>query len=158
MFFKYLKLFLMIVCASIFAPSFSDAKLLTHCEFVHQLRKYGVPKWQIPTLSCIAYWESNYNSSKVDFERGKYGKSPIILIAYTHWEIRLVGFFKLRPISWFEKFISDLLLLLILNKCELTRSTFSSFIFIKQQPITYTILKMLDYLHQDRAFILSRQK
>ncbi|XP_057671877.1 lysozyme-like [Diorhabda carinulata] len=51
----------------------SEAKIFKRCEFVHQLEKHGVPDWQIPTLTCLAKWESSFDSGKLDYKYGKHG-------------------------------------------------------------------------------------
>ncbi|CAH1107220.1 unnamed protein product [Psylliodes chrysocephalus] len=57
---------LAILCAS-------QAKMFKRCQFVHQLAQHGVPDWQIPTFTCIAHWESGYDSGKLDYKTGTHG-------------------------------------------------------------------------------------
>lgn len=60
----------------------SNAKMFLPCEFVHQLYKHGTPGWQIPTMTCIAVWESGLNSSKINVEYGRHGELFIFIKIY----------------------------------------------------------------------------
>ncbi|KAG5863401.1 hypothetical protein JTB14_013197 [Gonioctena quinquepunctata] len=56
----------------------SESKHFSVCHFVDQLQKHGVPEWQVPTLTCIALWESRLNSRHFDLDNGKHGIFGIV--------------------------------------------------------------------------------
>ncbi|XP_018562961.1 lysozyme c-1-like [Anoplophora glabripennis] len=62
--------------------SLSEAKVFERCEFAHQLLKYGIPKWQIPTWTCIAQHESNFDTSQINHSSGDHG---ILQISEIYW-------------------------------------------------------------------------
>ncbi|KAJ8922213.1 hypothetical protein NQ315_004150 [Exocentrus adspersus] len=62
--------------------SVSEAKVFERCEFAHQLLKYGVPKSQIPTWTCIARHESEFDTSKINHDTGDHG---ILQISQIYW-------------------------------------------------------------------------
>lgn len=59
-----------------------ESKFYSRCEFVQYLSNYGTPRDQIPTWSCIASHESNYNTQAINPDSGDYG---ILQISKKYW-------------------------------------------------------------------------
>ncbi|KAJ8929583.1 hypothetical protein NQ314_017715 [Rhamnusium bicolor] len=68
----------------LFSVSFSssEGKVYGRCEFARHLLKHGVPKWQIPTWTCIARHESEYDTTKINHNTGDHG---ILQISQLYW-------------------------------------------------------------------------
>lgn len=59
-----------------------DARIYGRCELARSLKKAGVPRSHISTWVCIAKYESNYNTTKINFKTGDYG---IFQISEFYW-------------------------------------------------------------------------
>lgn len=59
-----------------------QSKVYERCEFVRELYYYGVPFEELAIWSCIAYHESNYNTSAINRNSGDHGKC---IFYFTSW-------------------------------------------------------------------------
>ncbi|KAL3268334.1 hypothetical protein HHI36_007452 [Cryptolaemus montrouzieri] len=59
-----------------------EAKVYGRCEFARELANLGVPRHQIPTWTCIAQRESNYDTAARNWGSGDHG---ILQISQLFW-------------------------------------------------------------------------
>nr|AIZ72681.1 c-type lysozyme 3 [Harmonia axyridis] len=59
-----------------------EAKIFGRCEFVAKLRSLGIPGNQLATWTCIANFESHFDTKAVNSQTGDYG---ILQISEIYW-------------------------------------------------------------------------
>ncbi|KAK9876530.1 hypothetical protein WA026_013903 [Henosepilachna vigintioctopunctata] len=60
----------------------ADAKIYDKCEFVKKLQSLGVPRDQLGTWTCIANFESHFDTTAINHQTDDYG---ILQISSIYW-------------------------------------------------------------------------
>nr|AIZ72682.1 c-type lysozyme 4 [Harmonia axyridis] len=76
---RSLALFGFTLCVCLFG---SEARIYGRCEFARALANLGVPRNQIPTWTCIAQKESNFDTAARNWSSGDHG---ILQISQIYW-------------------------------------------------------------------------